>query len=1158
MSIVPLISDDPNARQRLAADPEASVWVSASAGTGKTKVLTDRVLGLLVTAPDLEPQKILCITFTRAAAAEMETRIADRLGRWAMDDDAALALELEDLLGGKPSERQMDRARHLFALVLDTPGGMNIQTLHAFCQSLLRRFPLEANIAPHFALLDERDADEMLLDAEDDLLRLARRDADASIAKALANLTLQIGDADRFTGLLANLARARGRLGRLLEDAGGIAPLIRRVQELLGVGPGESRASLAEAASRDDAFDQMGLRLALDALADGSKTDQQRGAVLANWLALESRGLDAFEPYANVYLTGDRFKGDVAIRKTLITKKAAEKSPGVDTILAAEAARIQRCYQTMQAATVAECTEAMLRVGEALVEGYQSRKARRGLLDYDDLIAEAGQLLERPGVAPWVLFKLDGGIDHILIDEAQDTSPDQWRIVEAIANEYFAGAGTHETRRTVFAVGDVKQSIYSFQGADPSAFQAMRAHFGAQVPAADETWRDVDLNMSFRSAPAVLQAVDAVFSQDTAAQGVALDGNPIHHLASRKGAAGLVELWQPVEPRESDDPPPWKPPVERVRGDVPQTRLARLVAARIAKMVEGSELLEAHGRPIRAGDIMVLVRHRTGFVDDLVRALKEASVGVAGVDRMVLTEQIAVMDLMAMARVALLPEDDLNLACVLKSPLLGLSEDDLFQLAYGRNGTLWDTLRNRAQGGETVYADAYYHLGNVAARADHSQPFEFFSEILSGEMRGREKLLARLGPDAEDPIGEFLNLALQFEASHVPSLEAFLHWLSSSEVEIKRDLEQGNIDAVRVMTVHGAKGLQAPIVFLPDTMQVPITSAGLLWPEGEDKRDHALLWPPRRAFYDPVSEAELDKLKAHRDEEYRRLLYVAMTRAEDRLYVCGWRSKNAEPEDCWYHLIRGGLEDIAEPAPEPFLQSHGETASAEVLRLTSSQTDAVEEEAEIPSEILAPLPDWALAPPAPEPEAPTPLMPSRPDGEEPAAVSPLGGPDGSRFLRGNLVHALLQTLPELDEAQRPAAAKAYLARPVHGLDGAAQAAIASETLGVLADPEFAELFGPGSRAEVPLTGRIGDQIVSGQLDRILVKENEVWVIDFKTNRPPPRIEAQVPEVYVRQMAIYRTALSQIYPGRRVRCVLLWTVEARLMEISEELLEAAAP
>ncbi|MEE2761411.1 MAG: UvrD-helicase domain-containing protein, partial [Pseudomonadota bacterium] len=668
---------DASSSQRLAADPEASVWVSASAGTGKTKVLTDRVLSLLVTVPDLEPQKILCLTFTRAAAAEMETRITDRLGRWTMDQESELKEELRELLGVDPSKAEMDRARHLFALVLDTPGGMNIQTLHAFCQSLLRRFPLEAGIAPHFTLLDERDADELLFEAEDDLLRLARRATGEPLAQALSDVTLQIGDSERFMRLITSLARARGRLRRLLQEAGGIQPLIARVRELLGISAGDSHASIAEAASKDDAFDQMGLQLCVDALAEGSKTDRERGQAIADWLAQAQRGLDLFEDYASVYLTNARLAGDIVIRKTLITKKAAEKSPGVDSILAEEASRIQSVYQAMQAVTVAECTEAIIWVGEALIEGYQNRKARRGLMDYDDLIAEAGRLLETPGIAPWVLFKLDGGIDHILIDEAQDTSPEQWRIVEAIANEYFAGESTHDGRRTVFAVGDVKQSIYSFQGADPEAFQAMRDHFGAQVPAAAEIWRDVDLNVSFRSAPAVLQAVDAVFERDEAREGVALDGTPIRHEAWRAGAGGLVELWQPVEPKESDDPPAWKPPVERVPGDVPQSRLARLLAARVAEMIGGGEILEAHGRPIRAGDIMVLVRHRTDFVDDLVRALKEADIGVAGVDRMLLTEQIAVMDLIALARVALLPNDDLNLACVLKSPLIGLEEEDL-------------------------------------------------------------------------------------------------------------------------------------------------------------------------------------------------------------------------------------------------------------------------------------------------------------------------------------------------------------------------------------------------------------------------------------------------------------------------------------------------
>ncbi|NQV57254.1 MAG: double-strand break repair helicase AddA [Rhodospirillales bacterium] len=1147
MAAVKPLPDDPTERQRLAADPMASVWVSASAGTGKTKVLTDRVLGLLVTQPSLEPQKVLCLTFTRAAAAEMETRIADRLGLWAMADEDDLKEKLRDLLGTPPTDTQIDRARHLFALVLDTPGGMNIQTIHAFCQSLLRRFPLEAGIAPHFTLLDERDAGEILIEAEDELLSRARADGDGPLATALADATRYITDSDRFTSLIAALARSRGRLRRLIDGAGGLSKLADRVRGDLGLEIGETPETIIAAASEESAFDQLGLRLAIEALNNGTDSDKARAAIIADWLANSAPGPAAFDTYGEAYLTQNR-----TIRKTLITKAAAKDAPGVQEILTSEGERVARVYSRIQAAVVAKCTEAILTLGETLVGGYQARKDRRGFLDYDDLISGAGDLLNRPGVAPWVLFKLDGGIDHILIDEAQDTSPDQWRVVEAIANEFFAGAGTHETRRTIFAVGDVKQSIYSFQGADPKSFQKMRNLFGEQVPAAKEIWRDVDLNVSFRSAPAVLAAVDAVFADDAARDGVALDPNPIEHRASRSGAAGLVELWTPVEPRASDEPPPWKPPVERIEGDVPQSRLARLIAGRIAKMIGGEEILESQGRPIRAGDIMVLVRRRTGFVDDLVRTLKKLKVGVAGVDRMVLTEQIAVMDLMALGRVALLPEDDLTLASVLKSPLIGLSEGELFELAYDRGASLWRALADAAKG-KAVFAAAFEILAGARARVDKVQPYEFFNEALGGSIRGREKLLSRLGPDAEDPIAEFLNLALAFEAHHVPSMEGFLHWLTSSEVEIKRDLEHGAPDMVRVMTVHGAKGLQAPIVFLPDTMQMPTAAGPLLWPLGEDGRDRALLWPPRRAFYDPVSEAELERVKLRRDQEYRRLLYVAMTRAEDRLYISGWRTKVKEPEDCWYHLIRRALENIAGTEADAYLSNAAETISPDTLRLSSKQTDAVKTPPGEPEFAKEALPDWAFVPPPPDPDPLIPLTPSNPDGEEPAAASPLSGDDGLRFRRGTLVHALLQTLPDLNADARPAAAAAYLKRKVHKLDAAQQKEIAEETLAVLSHPEFGPLFGPGSLAEVPLVGRIGDRIISAQLDRISVTDNEVFIVDYKTNRPPPIKASDVPEIYLRQMSIYREALQKIYPDRTVRCLLMWTVGPSLMELPDQLL-----
>ena len=1147
------LSVDPNQLQRLAASPEASVWVSASAGTGKTKVLTDRVLSLMLTGT--QPQRILCLTFTRAAAAEMASRIADQLGRWTMMAEDELQSALEDLLGEAPENNMIQRARRLFAEVLDTPGGMNIQTIHAFCQSLLGRFPLEADVAPHFALMDERDAEEMLIAAREDLLNRARGGQDEELAAALAEVTSHIHET-QFPELLAELTYARGRLRRLIDQHGDIGAVIDNLRSLLSVEADETPDGVIAAASENEAFDELGLRLALKALIGGSKTDQQRAAVLQNWLEIEERNYADFEAYVDAFLTAKWHNGAIEIRKSLITKKPAENNPGVKEILEEEAGRLVRVLLHWRAVNIAQSTTGLLVLGEALLATYQAQKEERALLDYDDLILLAGELLHREGVAPWVLFKLDGGIDHVLIDEAQDTSPDQWRVIEALADEFFAGQGSHETPPTVFAVGDVKQSIYSFQGADPITFGAMRDQFAGRAQAAGQDWRPVDLIVSFRSTQAVLSAVDAVFAQAQAMAGVTLEEESIHHEAWRAAEGGLVELWPPVEPRAADAPVAWKPPIERIRGDAPQTRLANLIAGRIAKMIKDKEILEAKGRPIEPGDVMVLVRRRSGFVEDLVRALKECEIDVAGVDRMVLSEQMAVMDLIALGKFLLLPEDDLTLATVLKSPLIGLSEEQLFTLAYQREGTLWHSLGDHIKN-HPDFAVAHETLSALLAQADFVPPFELYSEIL-GKHHGRVNLVSRLGPDALDPIAEFLNLALVYEKSHVASLEGFLYCVEAGEVDIKRDLEQATQNAVRVMTVHGAKGLQAPIVFLPDTLQMPKQSSGLFWPQDETGEDLALLWPPRRGLFEQVAEQERDAVVQRRDQEYRRLLYVAMTRAEDRLYICGWHTKNKAPEQCWYNLIQTGLAEKAVEVEDIYLAEAGETASSTVLQLTSLQSAKIEEKQYSRELVYDDLPDWAGEPPAADPLPPSPLTPSKPEDEEPAVMSPLESDDGARFKRGRIIHNLLQTLPEMTLANREDALKSYLAREAHELTEAQQLEIADEIQTVLNDPDFAPLFGPGSRAEVPLIGEVAGQIMSAQLDRLLVTDKEILVVDFKTNRPPPSDPDKVAEIYLRQLAAYRLALQNIYPDRRIRCALLWTVGPHLMPLTSDQLVQYEP
>ena len=1129
------MAKNPEEAQRRAANPGASVWVAASAGTGKTKVLTDRVLGLILGGA--QPRRILCLTFTKAAAAEMANRLAERLGTWASASDGALDDSLAKLLGHPADDDTRARARGLFARVLDS--GLNIQTIHAFCQSLLGRFPLEAGLAPHFAVMDERDANEMLAAAKEDVLVRAR--ADETLAQALARITAHVHEST-FSGLLGTLAANRGRLGRLIRRFGSAQAAADATRSLLGLEAGETAAAVIEKASGDQAFDAPALRAAAAALEEGSDADARRGATIFHWLAAPPVDrAEQYESYAATFLANKLTK----IRSTLITQMAAKSDAGAKTALEAEAERLLAASARIRAAVTAEATNGLLTLGEALLAAYGRHKNSRALLDYDDLIFKAGTFLGQEGNASWAHYKLDGGIDHILIDEAQDTNPDQWQVVGALASEFFSGLGAAETERTVFAVGDAKQSIFGFQGADPATFRDMRRLFAERVPAAGGTWREEDLTQSFRSTRAVLDAVDAVFARPEAADGVS--SRPITHEAHRRDDGGLVELWPPVEPTPSDPAPPWKPPVERLEADSPPQRLARLIARRIHAMVNGTEMLESKGRPIRPGDVMVLVRRRTGFVEALVRECKKLEVPVAGVDRMVLTEQMAVMDLVALGRFLLLPDDDLTLAAVLKSPLIGLGEDHLFTLAHGRSGTLWRELKGRA-GDDPAFQAAHDGLSRLLDMAGDVPPFELYSRIL-GAGRGRQKLVGRLGPDAEDPISEFLDLALAFERTHVPSLEGFLHWLEAGAVEIKRDPDRETRDTVRVMTVHGAKGLQSPIVFLPDTLQSPRTTPQLLWTD-----DGLLLWPPTRAFHEDVAEDLRARGELARDREFRRLLYVAMTRAEDRLYVCGWKTRQSPPDGCWYNLIRDGLADLAGTEEFGATYLKPEISEPRVLRLTCPQKTRAKPGGGEAEPEPSPLPAWAGRPPAPEAKPVQTLPPSRMGGEEAAPASPFGPGAGARVKRGRLIHRLLEGLPGLPVAERETTARAYLARPVHGLDGDAASEMLAASLAVLNDPRFAPLFGPGSRAEAAIVGRIAGRDMSGRVDRLVVTETEISVIDYKTGPVP---EAPPPP-YIRQMAAYRALLSKLYGDRPVRCYLLWTDGPELMALAGEILDAHEP
>jgi ATP-dependent helicase/nuclease subunit A len=1124
-----------NGTAGILVDPKASLWVSAHAGSGKTRVLIDRVARLLLSGTP--PDRILCLTFTKAAAAEMAMRLAQSLGTLTFAADTELTKRLGALGITEADPDLCARARTLFARALETPGGLKIQTIHAFCERLLGRFPIEAGIAPGFAVLDDRSSSELLARAQSLVLGdLAHRPSEAEQAQItlLAGLRSDFGLAQITRDLLA-LRRDRAGAGAPLTGLSAS----RDLATALGVEDGETVLDV-EAAFLAGLPREM-LQKAIPLLERSGTSDVERAEVFAAMLAGEAGRSRLMERYRDLFITKDG-----AGRGNLCAKAVQTRDPTLEPALRTEQQRVLSYCAQVRAVRAASIGKATLSIGLRVLTRYDTPKAEQAQLDYDDLVLATAALFSRTSAA-WVLFKLDGGIDHILVDEAQDTNPLQWRIIAALAEEFFAGKGARERTRTIFAVGDEKQSIYRFQGADPAIFERMGTHFADKLDAMGAELHTPLMNLTRRSTRPILRVVDEIFSDPMLAKGLTSAGTPPHHALARDGQGGLVELWPTEKPIDSEAPVPWNVPLDFVHPQSPRARLAAKIATVIADWLKTGERLAAHDRAITPGDIMILVRRRDSFVDELIRALKLRHIPVAGSDRLKLTEHLAVMDLMALGAFAIMPEDDYALACLLKSPCFGVSEEVLFALAHGRKGILLDALR------QTPMAETMDRIVTLGAQAT---PFSFYTECL-GALGLRKKLVGRLGSDAEDPIDEFLRLALDYERLHPPRLQGFLHWLGAGEAEVKRDMDQGR-DEVRVMTVHGAKGLEANIVFLPDTCAMPhqVHRPGFLNLAVPGTSRTAPLWC-ERSSEDPNAAAAARALEREAAEsEHLRLLYVALTRARDRLYICGHEGKRGRLPTSWHALCEAALAKIGTQVTtacgeEGWRLDVPQTAAPDG-RAANAQRDV--RELGLPAHFLTSAP----------PEAPPgrPLSPSRLGNNEAAehAPSPLGGDDAlARFQRGRLIHKLLQFLPDRPASAWADLARKFLSQSRHKISDAAQADIADSVLRVMSDPVFAPLFAAGSRAEVPLAGRLAlggaSRSIFGIVDRLTITRDRVLIIDYKTDRKPPPEIAAVPVAYRRQLAVYRALLGTLYPGHTVSCALLWTETPALMPFTASDLDA---
>jgi ATP-dependent helicase/nuclease subunit A len=1141
--------------QAAASDPGASAWVAANAGSGKTHVLAQRVIRLLLAG--VPPARILCLTFTKAAAAHMANQVLNTLREWVGLDDDALDRRLAALEVLSKSAARRAAARRLFATAIETPGGLKMQTIHAFCDRVLHQFPFEAHVPAGFEVLEETGGNELLNRVRGSVLLEAATEPASTLGRAFATAVAAATDKN-LSEVFDEAVRARKNLRELLEP-GGLERVEREIATALGLAAHDSLAEIENKITSGEHLPRSewaSVAATLQAMSGNART---RGEALAEAAAAD-READV-DLYLSVFFTDN---GKLRAESQFGSAALRAEHPALFQRLFDECERLPKLLEKRRAVIALERTQALNVIARAMIERYEEMKRARGVLDYDDLIGKTVDLLANEAAA-WVHYKLDGGIDHILIDEAQDTSPEQWKIVEKLAAEFFVGDGAHADRmRTIFAVGDEKQSIFAFQGADPAGFHRMRLQFKKRFGDIGRAFHDGRLDLSFRSAAGIVQAVDAIFARPEAFSGLSKDASEKNtvHQAIRGDVPALVEVWDTIAPQsDREDELAWDAPLNAQS----EASAPALLAGQIAKAVKcwlaggiaiGDPQSETPRAP-HAGDIIVLVRQRGPLFEAILRALKNEGLAVAGADRLKLAEHLAVMDIAALGDALLLESDDLALACALKSPLLGFDDDDLFRLAHGRAGTLSEALKQAASS-DTRMARAREKIARWREEARALRPFDFLSRVL-GRDGGREKILGRLGMEAADALDELLAHALAYEAIETPSLQGFLAFLRRSGSQVKRDLEVRST-AVRVMTVHGAKGLEAPIVVLADTTFVPegrndpwllpmakeadTPPRGFVWALAEKDDSHALA-SARQA----VRSAE--------EEEHRRLLYVALTRARDALIVCGCEKKRHEKpglqENCWYRLVRDALAPELEECKDTGYGFDGVWRwRPKGKRRAESRAADVKPGSAPPAWLREPaVLDLAIAP---RRRAPSMILPREQNGGGSGAEAELAK------RRGTIIHRLLQELPKFPlEAWNSEAAR-FLARTASDLPDEIRKKLVTETLAVLHHPELAILFGPRSRGEVELIGRIdrssGEDDKIRRIDRLVVMPDTILFADYKTDIRPPSRPEDAPETYLVQLARYRALLGLSLPDRAMRAFLVWTARPAIQEVPESLLDDA--
>jgi len=1133
------------ARQNSASNPKHSVWVSANAGAGKTHILVERIIRLLLPPYNCLPHKILCITYTKAAATEMTQRLFQRLGSWISKSDADLCAEMTLMMGKKPTSQDIITARRLFAKALEAPGGLKIQTIHGFCEHILRRFPVESGFPKDFSLLSDSELRQFYLNALESLARHSIQHRESALYQAFKG----VSEVYNFETLIDLLISSR-KIYALMEQENLPFWDADRLADYLSLPPYTASEDIFD--SFCDLIDDVQISSLVSALESGSKNDITRAQNLKH---IQIQGYDKMPLWQAFFLNT---KQDAMLSKSrFVTKKIQENFPDLTEYLYTLYDQFSQCWIHHKGFSVFNLTKNVSLILLAVYEFVDQQKSEQNVCDFDDIILRTRNLLSNADIAPWVLWKLDGGIHHILVDEAQDTSAEQWDIIRALSQEFFAGEGAQSNHRTIFAVGDEKQSIYGFQGAAPDKMTENATYFADATQYAGTPWTVEYLRGSFRSSPAIMAFVDHVFQQEATSGVLFGDIEKIEHYAVANAGPGYIEIMPPILPQEHDIQNAWDSPLDAPTETSAAATNARNIALKIQEILQSSDNLPSTGKPAEPKDIMILLQRRDNTMRHLTRELKNLKIPVSGLDRIDLLQEIAVLDLLAVIDFTLFPDDDLTLAQILRSPLCTITEEDLFDLSYNRSGKLWLSLSLRYHE-NTRFQEAYEFLSALLKRSDYESPFDFLSFILEN-YEGRKKFISRLGTDCIDALDELLNKALDFVMHHSPSLQKFVHFIRASGGSQKREIDSSH-NQIQMMTIHGSKGLEAPIVFLPNCCDMPRINADLY------KR--FILTPDyipiilKDGAQHPAIQSQKDFLKKKDEDENRRLLYVALTRAKDQLFISGKLRKSSKsepkiPENSWYdYCVKGilKLEDYQEIThDDTYFSSYiYQDNQVEERKSQKISPQVTEKSPKLSSEVSSEkkqLPAWALKSPFNHHthREKNFIAPSAALGQSADTINM------QAKQRGIIIHKLLELLVNIKPQERRQAADRFLNNNVRLSQDRTDYMI--EVFNIINHPEYSILLDPNGFSEVPIVGNISkadNLAISGQIDRLVITSDKVLIADYKTDRYLTDI-SKLSRKYILQMALYKEALQTLYPHKNIECYIIATAAPQIILLPNDIL-----